>query len=66
MAVAAMVKELKTMSTPIQNKEQIRSIATISANGDQQIGNLLADLFEKVGHQGVITISQSKTLKHEI
>lgn len=41
-------------------------MASISANGDKNIGKLLAELFEKVGHQGSITIGQSKTLKHEI
>ena len=41
-------------------------MATISANGDENIGNLLADLLEKVGNTGVITIGQSKTLKHEV
>lgn len=66
LAVSTIVQELKKMSTPVESKSQIKSIATISANGDQEIGGLLADLIEKVGRSGVISIGQSKTLKHEI
>lgn len=64
-AVEAVVKELKLMSIQVNDKSQVKSVATISANGDEEIGGLLADLFEKVGRSGVITIGQSKTLKHE-
>lgn len=66
LAVETIVKELKNMAIPVETKDQIRSIATISANGGQEIGGLLADLIEKVGRSGVISIGQSKTLKHEI
>ena len=66
LAVNAIVNELRNMSIQVESKEQIRSIATISANGDEEIGSLLADLLEKVGREGVISIGQSKTLKHEI
>lgn len=41
-------------------------MATISANGDKNIGNILADLYEKVGPQGTITVQEGKTLHHEI
>jgi chaperonin GroEL len=54
------------MSVPVKNRQQIEAVASISANGDKNIGKLLAELFEKVGNQGSITIGQSKTLKHEI
>lgn len=54
------------MSIKVEDKSQIKSVATISANGDEEIGALLSDLFDKVGRSGVITIGQSKTLKHEI
>lgn len=64
LAVSSIVSELKKISIPVNSKAQIKSIATISANGDEEIGSLLADLLEKVGPAGVITISQSKTLKH--
>ena len=66
LAVSKLVEELKKISIPVEDKNQIRNIATISANGDEQIGGLLADLIEKVGKTGVITIGQSKTLKHEV
>lgn len=66
MAVNAIVAQLRAMSIQVESKEQIKSIATISANGDEEIGTLLADLLEKVGNEGVISIGQSKTLKHEI
>lgn len=52
------------MSIEVKDKSQIQSIATISANGDEEIGKLLADLLDKVGRSGVISIGQSKTLKH--
>jgi chaperonin GroEL len=66
LAVAKVVEELKKISIPVEDRNQIKNIATISANGDELIGSLLADLIEKVGKTGVITIGQSKTLKHEI
>jgi chaperonin GroEL len=66
LAVETIIKELKKISIPVKDKAQIKSIATISANGDEHIGELLSDLLEKVGNSGVITIGQSKTLKHEI
>lgn len=65
-AVDAIVAELKRMSVPVKDRKQIESVATISANGDKKIGALLAELFEKVGNQGSITIGQSKTMHHEI
>jgi len=41
-------------------------VGTISANGDQEIGNLLAELMERVGEHGTITVQDGKTLSHEI
>ena len=58
-AVAAMVIELKKMSTPVTTKEQIAQVATISA-ADAEIGNLIAEVMEKVGKDGVITVEESK------
>lgn len=66
LAVETIIKELKKISIPVKDKAQIKSVATISANGDENIGDLLSELLEKVGNSGVITIGQSKTLKHEI
>jgi len=63
-AVEAVVKELKHMSTPIKGREQIVQVATITAK-DREIGELIADVMEKVGKDGVITIEESKGLKYE-
>lgn len=65
-AVEAVVKELQRMSRVIEDKSQIANVATISANGDKEIGQLIADLFEKVGVTGAITVEEGKTLHHEI
>jgi len=66
LAVETLVAELHKISIEVKDRSQIKNVGTISANGDEQIGELLADLIEKVGQTGVITIGQSKTLKHEI
>lgn len=65
-AVEIVVGELKKMSKSISQKHQIAHVATISANGDKNIGNLIATLFERVGSQGAITVEEGKTLTHEI
>jgi chaperonin GroEL len=54
-AVDAAAAELKTLSKPTKGKKEIAQIATISANNDKIIGNLIADAMEKVGKDGVIT-----------
>lgn len=48
--------ELKANSTEVRGREAISNVATISANGDREIGNMLADLYDKVGVHGTITI----------
>lgn len=58
-AVAAIVDEIKKISTPVETKEAITQVATISAN-DKVIGELVADAMEKVGKDGVITVEESK------
>jgi chaperonin GroEL len=63
-AVEAMVAELKKMSTPVTTKEQVAQVATISA-ADAQIGNLIAEVMDKVGKDGVITVEESKGLQFE-
>jgi chaperonin GroEL len=63
-AVEAMVKELKKMATPVTTKEQVAQVATISA-ADAKIGNLIAEVMEKVGKDGVITVEESKGLLFE-
>ncbi|MEW6662350.1 MAG: chaperonin GroEL [Bacillota bacterium] len=58
-AVAVAVEELKHFSKPIESKEDITSVASISAN-DREIGQLVADAMEKVGKDGVITVEESQ------
>ena len=61
-AVAAVIDELKKMAKPVKEKKETIQIATISANGDEAIGNLLADAMEKVGKDGVITVEEAKSM----
>jgi len=62
--VEALVDELKKMSIPVAGKEQVAQVAAISAI-DQEIGDLIADVMEKVGKDGVITVEEGKGLKFE-
>jgi chaperonin GroEL len=62
--VEALVDGLKKMSIPVAGKEQVAQVAAISAI-DQEIGNLIADVMEKVGKDGVITVEEGKGLKFE-
>jgi len=62
-AVEKAVDELKKQSKPISAKESIAQVATISANNDRTIGNLIADAMEKVGKDGVITVDESKSME---
>jgi len=60
-AVAVVVAELKTLSTPCKGKHEISQVGTISANSDKEIGGLIADAMEKVGKDGVITVEEAKS-----
>src|SRR5512140_2842585 len=59
-AVAAVVAEIKKLSTPTKDKAHIAQVGTISANGDVAVGTMLADAMEKVGKEGVITVEEAK------
>ncbi|MBI4332301.1 MAG: chaperonin GroEL [Chloroflexi bacterium] len=61
---AALVDELKRMATPVTDKNQIAQVASISA-ADKEIGNLIAEVMDKVGKDGVITVEESKGIKFE-
>jgi chaperonin GroEL len=63
--VDAVVEKLKKMAIPVAGKEQVAQVASISAV-DQEIGNLIADVMEKVGKDGVITVEEGKGLEFEI
>jgi chaperonin GroEL len=62
-AVEVVVEELKKLSTPTKGKTEIAQVATISANNDTEIGELIADAMEKVGKDGVITVEEAKGLE---
>ena len=61
-AVSDIVAQLKTMSIECRDKKSIAQVATVAANGDSVIGNILADAMEKVGKDGVITVEEGKSL----
>src|SRR5574340_1823812 len=65
-AVTAVVDELKKLSVPTSGKKEIAQIGTISANNDQEIGDLIAEAMEKVGKDGVITVEEAKGLATEL
>jgi chaperonin GroEL len=60
-AVKKVVAELKTMSVDITDETQIKQIATLSANGDTEIGELVATAIDKVGRDGVVTVEESRS-----
>jgi chaperonin GroEL len=66
MAVDKVVEGLKELSVPIKGRDQIANVATISANGDRKIGDLIAAIFDKLGINGTITVSDGKTLETEV
>ena len=65
-AVDQVVKELKKAAKLISTTEEIAQVGTISANGEREIGDLIARAMEKVGKEGVITVSDGKTLENEL
>jgi len=65
-AVEAVVKELGKMSKKVSNKEEIAQVATISANGDIEVGNKIADAVQKVGPDSPITVEEAKGLEFEV
>jgi chaperonin GroEL len=65
-AVEYIVDHLKKHSKEISTRDEIAQVATISANDDKDIGDLIADAMQRVGKKGVITVSEGKTLQNEI
>jgi len=65
-AVTAVVDDLKAKTKMISTTEEIAQVGTISANGDSQIGELIARAMERVGKEGVITVAEGKTLENEL
>ena len=65
-AVKEVVAELKTMSVDITDEKQIKQIATLSANGDTEIGELVATAIDKVGRDGIVTVEESRSGETEL
>jgi chaperonin GroEL len=61
-ATSAIVAELKKMSKKVEDKKEIEQVGTISANGDFEVGTLIADAMDKVGKEGVITVEEAKSM----
>ena len=66
LAVEAIIKDLKSRSKPVSSNEEVAQIGTISANGDREIGDMIARAMEKVGKEGVITAEEAKSLSSEL
>merc|ERR1719378_757921 len=66
LAVDAVLADLKSRPKMISTKEEIKNVATISANSDTVVGELIANAMEKVGKEGVITVQDGKTLEDEL
>lgn len=66
LAVEAVVAEIKKMSKKVSGKEEIAQVATISANGDKEIGNKIAEAVQKVGPDSPITVEEAKGLEFEM
>jgi chaperonin GroEL len=65
-AVAAVVADLAKRSTPVKGSEEIAQVGIISANGDTEVGQKIAEAMEKVGKEGVITVEEAKGLEFEL
>jgi chaperonin GroEL len=65
-AVEAVIHDLKKNSKNVTSNDEIAQVATISANGDAEIGRFLADAMKKVGNEGVITVEEAKSLETEL
>jgi chaperonin GroEL len=61
-AVSTVVDELEKMSKPTRDRDEIANVGAISANNDDEIGNILADAMEKVGREGVITVEENRAM----
>ncbi|MDB5601246.1 MAG: chaperonin GroL [Xanthobacteraceae bacterium] len=66
LAVEAVVEHLKANSKKVTSNEEIAQVGTISANGDREIGDVLAKAMQKVGNEGVITVEEAKSLETEL
>jgi chaperonin GroEL len=65
-AVAVVVENIKSTSKKVANNSEIAQVGTISANGDKEVGEMIAHAMEKVGNEGVITVEEAKSLDTEL
>ncbi|AMN39905.1 chaperonin GroEL [Rhodoplanes sp. Z2-YC6860] len=65
-AVAAVLKDLEKRAKKVGSSAEVAQVGTISANGDKQIGKMIADAMQKVGNEGVITVEEAKSLDTEV
>ncbi len=66
LAIDEVVKSLKDQSHELNGIEDIENVATISANGDNTIGKMIAEIFDKIGHDGSVNVQDGKTLKTDV
>jgi chaperonin GroEL len=66
LAVQAIVADLKSRSVKITTSEEVSQVGTISANGETEIGEMIAEAMQKVGNEGVITVEEAKSLETEL
>jgi chaperonin GroEL len=65
-AVEATVERLSALSVPCKETKAIQQVGTVSANGDEDIGRIIAEAMDKVGHEGVLTVEEGSGLKNEM
>jgi len=65
-AVSTVITHLRSIAEPVESKDAIFKVATISANGDRSLGGLIADAFEKVGNEGVISVQDGKSFEDQL
>ena len=66
LAVQTVVDQLKSKSKKVTNREEIAQVGTVSANGDNEVGKMIAEAMDKVGKEGVITVEEAKSLETEL
>jgi chaperonin GroEL len=65
-AVIAVVKDIEKRAKKVSSSAEVAQVGTISANGDSQIGNMIAKAMQKVGNEGVITVEEAKAMETEV
>ncbi|MBN8937266.1 MAG: chaperonin GroEL, partial [Rhizobiales bacterium] len=66
LAVAAVIKDIEKRAKKVGSSAEVAQVGTISANGDKQIGKMIADAMQKVGNEGVITVEEAKSLDTDV